>query len=400
MTIILLVISGLYAIMTLALWWGWGGVWWSFTPPSTPITAEYNSTIPFSVIIPVRNEAENLPHLLQDLAKQTYPHFEVIVADDSSTDNTVAVVRQLADGLPYTLTLLPLSDERTGAPKKRAIAQSIRIAKGDLILTTDGDCRVGPDWVLSFATFYAEHQPKMITGPVTFTSELSSLPGQNNKDDSSPNELSSWQTVFANLQTVEFASLIGSGAATLKLGMPTMCNGANLCYEKRVFNEVNGFAGIDHVASGDDELLMHKIAKQYASGVRFLKNPAAIVHTAPHASWGAFYNQRKRWASKWRAYDSWQPSALAVFVFVSNMAPVFSVIGYIAGVISGPMALLIVGLKTAPEFLFLRAVLRFLQKNRAVRWIPITQLVYPFYVLFFGLAAQKKGFVWKGRALK
>ncbi len=374
MTATLLIISILYAVMTLALWWGW-----RYTPPARSVV---HSTIPFSVIIPVRNEAENLPFLLQDLARQTYPHFEVIVADDSSTDDTVAVVRQLADGLPYTLTLLPLSDERTGAPKKRAIAQSIKMAQGDLILTTDGDCRVGPDWILSFATFYAEHQPKMMTGPVTFTSEMSS-----------------WRTLFAQLQTVEFASLIGSGAATLALGMPTMCNGANLCYEKRGFEEVNGFAGIDHVASGDDELLMHKIAKRYPDDVKFLKNREAIVETAPHGSWRAFYNQRKRWASKWRAYDSWHPSALAVFVFVSNMAPVFSVIGCIAGVISLPMVLLIIGLKTVPEFLFLRAVLRFLQKNRAVRWIPITQLVYPFYVLFFGLAAQKKGFVWKGRNL-
>lgn len=376
MMIIVLIISILYAIMTLALWWGWRSVQRS--------TASLGrSVVHISVIIPVRNEAQNIVHLLADLAQQTYPHFEVIVADDSSTDDTVAVVRQLADGLPYTLTLLPLTDERTGAPKKRAIAQSIKMAQGDLILTTDGDCRVGPDWVRSFAEFYAEHQPKMITGPVTFSAEMSS-----------------WETVFAQLQTVEFASLIGSGAATLALGMPTMCNGANLCYEKRVFEEVNGFAGIDHVASGDDELLMHKIAKRYPGHVLFLKNPAAIVHTAPHGTWQAFYNQRKRWASKWRAYDSWQPSALAIFVFVSNMAPVFAVIGFIAGAISLPMVLLIIGLKTGPEFLFLRAVLRFLQKKRAVRWIPLTQLVYPVYVLFFGLAAQKKGFVWKGRNLK
>ncbi|MCY7359933.1 MAG: glycosyltransferase, partial [Rudanella sp.] len=245
MTVILLIISILYATMTLALWWGWGRV--------PTIRSVVQPIVSISVIIPVRNEAENLPFLLQDLARQTYSHFEVIVADDSSTDDTVAVVRQLADGLPYTLTLLPLTDERTGAPKKRAIAQSIKIAQGDLILTTDGDCRAGPDWVLSFATFYTEHKPKMITGPVTFTSAMSA-----------------WQTLFSQLQTVEFASLIGSGAATLALGMPTMCNGANLCYEKRVFDEVKGFAGIDHVASGDDELLMHKIAKQYPSGVKFL----------------------------------------------------------------------------------------------------------------------------------
>ena len=397
MTITLLILSGLYAAMTLALWWGWRSI-------PTTTRSVLQPTVHISVVIPVRNEARNLPLLLADLARQSYPHFEVIVADDSSTDNTVAVVRQLADGLPYTLTLLPLPDERTGAPKKRAIAQSIDIAKGELILTTDGDCRVGPDWLLSFATFYTQHHPKMMTGPVTFTSppRINGIGQPSGARDNTSLTPEFIRGLFSQLQTVEFASLIGSGAATLALGTPTMCNGANLCYEKRVFEEVNGFAGIDHVASGDDELLMHKIAKRYPAqeGVLFLKNPAAIVHTAPHASWRAFYNQRKRWASKWRAYDSWQPSALAVFVFLSNMAPVLAVLGGIADIVSGPMVLFIIGLKTAPEFLFLRAVLRFLQKNRAVRWIPITQLLYPFYVLFFGLAAQKKGFIWKGRELK
>ncbi|MFZ4647808.1 MAG: glycosyltransferase [Gemmataceae bacterium] len=397
MTTTLLIISFLYCLMTLALWWGWVNI------PTARATGQ--PVVHITVVIPVRNEAQNIPHLLADLARQSYPHFDVIVADDSSTDNTAAVVRQLTDGLPYTLTLLPLPDERTGAPKKRAIAQSISIARGELILTTDGDCRVGPDWILSFASFYTEHQPKMMTGPVTFTGAKDDISAKAVVQRDQSTEMSSLQVVFSQLQTVEFASLIGSGAATLALGTPTMCNGANLCYEKRVFEEVNGFAGIDHVASGDDELLMHKIAKRYPfgghpAGVRFLKNPAAIVQTAPHASWHAFYNQRKRWASKWRAYDSWQPSALAVFVFLSNITPVLAVLGGITGAISGPMVALIIGLKTAPEFLFLRVIVQFLQKSRAVRWIPLTQLIYPFYVVFFGLAAQKKGFTWKGRVLK
>ncbi|KAB7727695.1 glycosyltransferase [Rudanella paleaurantiibacter] len=390
MSTILLIISALYALMTLILWWGWRRIPYAQTTPTTdgPL---------ISVVIPVRNEADNLPHLLADLARQTYTRFEVIVADDSSTDTTVAVVQALLNDLPYTLHLLPLPNEKTGAPKKRAIAESIRIAQGELILTTDGDCRVGPDWVRSFAAYYRQHHPRMMTGPVTFT-DSSMKPGWT--DDISPNERSSANRVFGQLQTVEFSSLIGSGAATLALNNPTMCNGANLCYEKRVFEEVNGFAGIDHVASGDDELLMHKIARRYPGGVQFVKNRGAIVQTAPHSSWAAFYQQRKRWASKWRAYESWHPSALAVFVFVSNAAPVLAVLGGTAGAIVWPTVLLIIGLKTIPEFIFLRAILRFLQKPQAVWWIPATQLVYPFYVLLFGLAAQQKGFTWKGRSLK
>lgn len=372
MVITLLFISFLYALFTSTLWLTWLRMP-AFRPGTVPTDGP---TI--TVIIPVRNEAANIGSLLDDLSRQTYTRFEVIVADDSSTDDTLAIIRACARRMPYPLHPLPLTDERTASPKKRAISQSIELATGDLIVTTDGDCRVGPDWLASIAAFYEQTGAKLISGPVTFSTN---------------------STVFDSLQTVEFASLIGSGACTMALGQPTMCNGANLCYERRVFAEVGGFAGVDHIASGDDEFLMHKVAAQYPDGIRFLKSRAAIVQTGAHQSWSAFYQQRKRWASKWRAYKSWLPTLLAVFVFLSNAAPVMAVTGWLLGFLTGDVALLVIGLKVIPEFLFLRQILLFLQKKSSVGTIPLTQLIYPFYVVFFGLAAQKKGYRWKGRNL-
>ena len=372
MVIALLIISFLYALFTGTLW-----LTWLRMPAFRPGTTLANGPT-ITVVIPVRNEAANIGSLLDDLSRQTYARFEVIVADDSSTDDTLAVVRQYAARSSYPLTPLPLADERTASPKKRAISQSIALAVGDLIVTTDGDCRAGPDWLTSIAAFYGQTGAKLISGPVTFTANSS---------------------VFDSLQTVEFASLIGSGACTMALGQPTMCNGANLCYEKRVFAEVGGFAGADHLASGDDEFLLHKVAVRYPGGVRFLKSRDAIVRTGPHRSWSAFYQQRKRWASKWRAYEGWLPTGLAVFVFLSNTAPVVAVLGWLLGFWAGNWALVVVGLKVIPEFLFLRQILVFLQKKSSVGTIPLTQLIYPFYVVFFGLAAQAKGYRWKGRNL-
>lgn len=346
-----------------------------------------------TVIIPVRNEAANIGNLLDDLGRQTYDRFEVIVADDSSTDDTLSIVQQYASRAPYPLRPLPLTDERTASPKKRAISQSIALATGNLIVTTDGDCRVGPNWLASIAAFYRQTGAKLISGPVTF---ITDTPNSNGRVQPIPTNY----TLFDSLQTVEFASLIGSGATTLALGQPTMCNGANLCYEKRVFTEVGGFAGVDHLASGDDEFLMHKVATRYPGSVRFLKSPEAIVQTAPHRSWSAFYQQRKRWASKWRAYENWLPTVLAVFIFGSNVAPVVAVVSWLLGFINANATLVVVGLKVIPEFLFLRQILVFLQKRASVSAIPLTQLIYPFYVVFFGLAAQGKGYRWKGRNLE
>ncbi len=371
---VLWLLAAAYALLTGQLWRAW------LSLPDSTGEGDLPSALPgITVIIPVRNESANLPRLLADLNAQTYTNFTVIIADDASTDATAALAQAYTSVAAFPLTVFTLVDDPTVAsPKKRAIAQSIALATGTLIVTTDGDCRVGPRWLSSLAHFYGQTGVKLISGPVTFTTE---------------------HTVFGSLQTVEFASLIGAGAATMTMGKPTMCNGANLCYEKAAFQEVNGFAGVDHVASGDDELLMHKIAARYPQGVRFLKNRDAIVETAAHQSLGTFYQQRKRWAGKWRAYSSIFPTLLAVFVFLSNLTPVVAVACWLAGGLSGTGTLGIILLKLLPEFVYLRSVLVFLRKRAAIGWIPLTQLVYPVYVLFFGLAAQRPGFVWKGRQL-
>ncbi|GAB3884672.1 glycosyltransferase [Spirosoma agri] len=368
----LLAVSLLYALFTITLW-----ITWLRMPSFTP-TSNLTSGPRLTVIIPVRNEAANIGLLLDDLSQQTYANFEVIVADDSSTDQTLAIVQDYARQATFLLRPLALANERTASPKKRAITQSIAVAQGTLIITTDGDCRVGPDWLASFASFYQKTGFNVLSGPVTFTTN---------------------QALTDSLQTVEFASLIGSGACTMALGRPTMCNGANLCYEKAAFVEVGGFAGVDQLASGDDEFLMHKIAARYPAGIGFLKSAEAIVTTQPHRTWSAFYNQRKRWASKWRMYQNWGPTVLAVFVFLSNAAPVLAVLGWLLGFLNGNATLIVVALKVVPEFLFLRQVLVFLQKKSSVATIPLTQLIYPFYVVFFGLVAQGKGYHWKGRKL-
>lgn len=372
---ILLLLASLYALFTVLLWLVWQRIP-TYRYKKQPTTNQPS----ISVIIPVRNEADNLPLLLGDLNQQTYPNFDVIVADDSSTDDTLAIAQAYAPIAHYTLITLPLSEVRTASPKKRAITQSIAIASGQLIITTDGDCRVGPRWLETIASFYSETRAKLISGPVSFFAES--------------------ESAFTAMQVVEFASLIGSGACTMAMGKPTMCNGANLCYEKQAFEEVDGFAGVDHLASGDDELLMHKIARKYPEGVRFLKSSDALVETAAHQSLQSFYNQRKRWASKWRAYETAWPSLVAVFVFISNAVPVIAIVSWLAGWLSGTITLIILWIKVFPEILFLRQILVFLQKKQAIPWIFPTALIYPFYVVFFGLTAQGKGYQWKGRKLK
>lgn len=382
LTTILILIVSVYFVMNLGLVW----VWLNHKPYHQQ--SFNNSLLSISVIIPVRNEAQNIISLLKDLEKQSYAKdkFEVIVADDDSTDNTLALLKEYQKVTSIRLLINPLPPkENNASPKKRAINSSIQLASGDLIVTTDGDCRVGEHWLATIAQFQAEKGAYLVSSPVTFINDANSF------------TKSLWQKI----QTIEFSSLIGTGACAMLVNKPNMCNGANLAYMKWVFHEVGGFAGNENLASGDDEFLMHKIAAQYPDKVYFLKSQQAIVETQAHESLKSFYYQRKRWASKWRHYNNPITTALAVFIFLANFSLILTVILHLFSKISFENLLIIFAIKFSAELLFLMLVLSFLRKKSLIWLIPFVQIIYPFYVTFFGLVAQGKNeYVWKGRKLQ
>ncbi len=325
-----------------------------------------------TIIIPVRNEQDNILKLLQDIDNQTYPleNIEVIIANDGSVDQTESIVLNFQEIAKYSLRILNLLNDNSASPKKRAIQKSIEISSGELIITTDGDCRVTNNWLSSIENCYKQNNAKLISSPVTFMDE---------------------NTFWNTAQIIEFASLIGSGACAMYLSKPNMCNGANIAYTREIFEEVCGFSGNEHLASGDDEFLMHKIAKIYPNQVVFNSDINAIVRTQSQPNLNQFYQQRKRWASKWKHYQDWKVSALAIFIFAVNLGVIWSLF-YLDFV-----NLLI---KFLAEFVFLSLIMSHLGYKNKVIFIPIIQLIYPFYVVFFGLIAQGKGYDWKGRKLK
>ena len=161
--------------------------------------------------------------------------------------------------------------------KKKAIETGILQSTGKLIVTTDADCRFGPNWLRNLVRCQEQHGAQFIAAPVRMSGKQSFL------------------TIF---QTVDFMALQGITGAAVQRRFHAMCNGANLLYTRSAFEAVKGFEGIDNIPSGDDMLLMHKICRRYPDKVFFLKDPAVIVTTAPEKSWKAFFQQRIRWASK------------------------------------------------------------------------------------------------------
>lgn len=342
-----------------------------------------------SVIIPVRNEAKHILNLLQDLEKQTLSPtlFEVWLIDDASEDDTAQIAQNFLAS--YKLTVLP-SDKRLAqlSPKKRAIQTALAHTAGKLIVCTDGDCSVQKDWLRLFAEYQEATGAHWISGGVSLGNH-------------------SHQNLWGIWQSIEFSSLVGSGATTLLMGFPTMANGANLAYTREAFEAVGGFSGNEHLASGDDEFLLHKIAKQFPQKVFFLKNPLHTVFTYPQNTWAGFYAQRKRWGSKWSHYQNMSIKLLAIAIFGANLAWILSIVLFALGWFEWTFLVGHSALKLIPEYILLQNFAHYFglfpqrKLQNYLLHLPFVQLTYPFYVVFFGVVSLGgKSYIWKGRKLQ
>ena len=329
-----------------------------------------------SIIIAARNEGESIHRTIEALLAQDYNKAltEIIFIDDHSTDNTAEVLRSYA---AQGVKLISLKEDRAlNSYKKKAIQTAIGQSTGSLIITTDADCRMGTTWLKTIVAYYEEKNYKMISSPVAYDEEKS---------------------FFERSQSLEFLYLIGLGASTIGNNQPSTCNGANLAYEKAAFYEVGGFQGIDDLASGDDELLLHKIAARYDNQIGFLKNRDAIVYTHAKPNLGEFLQQRKRWASKSTRYKNKSIIVLGVFIWCFNLSILLNLITAIF--LPGYLMVVLIQLllKIAIEFIFLVDVTGFAKRRRLLVLLPLLNVFHVLYIIYIGIAGNSGKYNWKGR---
>ncbi len=344
-----------------------------------------NSTF-ISVIVAARNEENNIGKLIDAIKKQNYPShlFELIIVDDHSTDRTAEIIKSFLSN-QIQLISLRLADKVTVAYKKAAIDIGIKNSKGDLIITTDADCIMSENWLSTIAAFYELHHPKMMVMPVVIKNNHSFL---------------------GLFQTLDFMSLQGITGAAVHQKIHGMCNGANLAYTRKVYDEVNGFEGIDHIASGDDMLLMHKISKKYKNEILFLKSKNVIVETEPETNIADFINQRIRWASKADKYEDKSLFPVLLLVYLINL---LLVVIFICGMVFNFEFLflsfyfsffLLLTAKTVAELYFLAPISRFFGYTKLLWWFPFFQPFHIIYTVVAGWMGKYGSYKWKGRPLK
>lgn len=337
----------------------------------------------FSIIIPARNEEANIEACIRSILDNDYPThlFEIIVADDFSTDATPEIVQQLQAKFP-NISIISLKDiitETINSYKKRAIELAIAQSKHEWIVTTDADCHVPQNWLRLFDAYIQKNEPVFVAAPVMFTCDNSFL------------------GIF---QCLDFLSLQGITAASVSAGTHSMCNGANLAYKKPAFYEVDGFKNADHIASGDDMLLMHKIKLKYPGKIGYLFSDKAIVTTAPMPDWKSFLNQRIRWASKATSYKDKRVFWVLMLVYFTNL---FLLLLLIVCFFKPKLFLiwfLFILTKALLEMPFMYRVARFYSLGKLMFWFVMMQPFHIAYTVISGWLGKFGTYKWKGRKVK
>lgn len=325
-----------------------------------------------SVVVAVRNEANTVPALVDSLARQNYglTNYEVLLINDHSEDSTQEIIDDLINRYPTLKIRTQLSN---GIGKKQALTTGIGIANGEIILTTDADCQVPANWVENMIESF-NPDTHMVVGSVKV------LPDK---------------TFFSKLQAMEFASVIGTGFAMLGWKLPVMCNGASLAFTRQSFYEVEGYQGNQQIPSGDDEFLMRKILTRYPGSVVEIQDLDSVVSTQPLTSIHDFFQQRLRWAGKWKANNSLLARVMASYILLVQVSWLTVLILYVIYI---PQSLgIIIGIKLILEGIFLWTVGRTLNQQFNIGVFLALQILYLVYVISVGVLSQLKNYSWKDR---
>ena len=377
MMVFLVVISFLYVFLLLFLLYGMKQVPEFFGNNSPPKTT-------FSIVIPFRNEAENLPGLLQSLKDLNYPAelFEVLLVNDASEDASEELCLSFKQEHPSLQVKLLQNVRSSGSPKKDAIATAVASAKQEFIITTDADCILPKKWLLIYHDFICTKDASAVAGPVTL---------QKKKEVKN--------SFLDTFQELDVFSLQSATVGGFGVELSFMCNGANFCYSKKAFLEVNGFKGNSEIASGDDIFLLDKYKK---AGFRlgFLKSKEAVVSTFPQKNLKGLISQRIRWAAKTSSYRSTFGKLLGLVVLLMNLSLVLLVVAVALDYLASRTFFLIFLFKFNVDFILIYRSAQFFGRERIMKNYLWCSCIYPFFSSYVALLSIFVGYRWKGRRFK
>ncbi len=369
---IIIILTSLYCI----------GLFLFFIGSFFPNRRQHDDKPHVSVVVTARNEENNIHNILSDLLNQTYPEnkVEIIIVNDHSEDSTGEIVQKFSR-INRRIKYFPITQMEEGlSAKKNALFQGIQNSQGEIILTTDADCRVLPTWVEVMVSYF--------TPEVGLVVGFSQLVGKEEN-----------RSLFQKLQSLDFLSLMTAAQGAINLNFPLAASGQNLAYRRSAFKEVDGFKRIGNRISGDDILLLQLINRSTSWKIRFAPSPKCYNRSEPEKSFHDFLNQRKRWASN-GSYQIKLNKLFFLFILITFLVNALLLIRFSAVFIFiKPTVLLWISLTTKLcfEWLLVLKGCSIYRRFNLIKIFPLWFILQIPYVFFTGLLGTAGQFTWKNK---
>ena len=352
---------------------------WLFFAGLVKLHRGTNTSVPsVSVVLAARDEERYIRACLESLLAQSYQGtFDITIADDQSSDATVEIVDRLAAQHP-NLNLIRITETPKGwAPKKYALHRAIESSNGEIIMATDADCILPPDWIAGLM-LHLEPSVGMVVGFVQLSRSGPRAP------------------LWIRLQALEFLALFMAAAGGIATKLIYSAMGGSLAYRRKAFQQIGGFERIKHLVSGDDDLLLQQLVTRTDWEVRFSKAADTFATTEPMPDVKAFFRQRRRWASK-AVHQRPLTLSFLLVTFLLNLSLLVTIPMILLEGQSVAFPLICLALKSLSEFVLLYRGAGIFRRKDLVRMFPLWELVHIPYVVTSGLAGLRGGMNWKGR---
>lgn len=325
-----------------------------------------------SVIVAGRNESENIERCINSLAKTDYPPelLEIILVNDNSTDDTYEIMIRATKNNPVFKVInseVSLSEKLKG--KANALNTAIKQCTGDVIVSTDADCEVNPNWVRTTVKYYTKNVA-MVCG---FT------------------KIKTDNGIFSKLQSLDWMYLLTLASASSGLNMILSCLGNNLSFSKKAYNGIGGYSAMDFSVT-EDLALMRKLNSDNRFRVIYPVNKNCLIETLPCKNVSELMSQKRRWFRGGTGINS-LGYLMGFELFSVN---ILLLTGFLY--LDVKIYLILILLKTISELLLINKVIFIFKLQYLYKYYIVFMFYFAAYGLFLPLSfITGKKIKWKGR---
>ena len=334
-----------------------------------------------TIIIPARNEENNIGRCLESLQHQNYPKekLNIIVVDDQSSDRTAQIVKEFSIRSPFIITLLHTDVTSTiRSPKIRALTMGIQHSLNEIIVTTDADCVASPEWISSINTYFEEHVG-VVTGLTVYEKQKNLSP------------------LFWGFQFLDFISYTAIAAGAIGMGRMLVSNGSNMAFRIQAFDDSGGFETLTHINTGDDSLLAQKIVEDGKWKARFAFDKRSEIKTQPVSTWKEVFYQRMRWVGQTAYYPPYMMFfMICTFIMFVSLAVVLPLTSIEWNIIPW----LVFAANIFIDYFFMMRFALITKTTEAMKYFIPTAIIHIPFVLISTVGGYFFSFEWKERTLK